>query len=46
MNTIWDPDLVAGQGPKYRALAQAILRGIDSGALGVGERLPPTRDLA
>ncbi|MGI3185575.1 PLP-dependent aminotransferase family protein [Nioella aestuarii] len=46
MNTIWQPDLSAHSGPKYRALMDAIRAGIASGTLSIGEKLPPVRDLA
>lgn len=46
MNTIWLPSLENRSGPKYKALALAIRQGIEQGALQVGEKLPPVRDLA
>ncbi|MEP2642206.1 PLP-dependent aminotransferase family protein [Roseobacter sp.] len=46
MGTIWQPQLVQGQGPKYKAVVRTIRQGIDSGALKVGDKLPPVRDLA
>lgn len=46
MSTIWQPTLKLGKGPKYRAVARAIASGIESGALPIGEQLPPVRDLA
>lgn len=45
MNTIWFPDLSAGNGPKYLALTNAIRQAIVSEQLQVGERLPPVREL-
>jgi len=44
--TIWLPDLETRQGPRYRALAEAIATDIESGTLADGARLPPQRDLA
>lgn len=41
----WVPEL-APDGPRYRALANAIERAIEAGELHVGDRLPPQRDLA
>lgn len=46
MGTIWQPKLSADDGPKYRAVVAAILSGIESGALQVGDKLPPVRELA
>lgn len=46
MNTIWQPEMVDGQGPKYKAVAQSIRDGIAKGTLRVGQKLPPVRDLA
>lgn len=44
--TIWQPELGSQDGPRYRALAQAIIHDIETGTLGDGTRLPPQRDLA
>ncbi len=44
--TIWLPDLSLASGPIYLAVADAIEADIRSGALAVGERLPPQRELA
>ncbi|MBD8877751.1 PLP-dependent aminotransferase family protein [Labrenzia polysiphoniae] len=44
--TIWCPDLSMASGPIYLAVADAIEADIRSGALAVGERLPPQRELA
>lgn len=44
--TIWRPDLAARSGPRYRALAEAIARDIETGTLADGARLPPQRELA
>lgn len=46
MSTIWQPELGDGQGPKYKAVVSTIREGIETGALGVGDRLPPVRELA
>ena len=46
MGTIWEPDQLTGQGPKYRALSMMIRDSIASGALREGEKLPPVRELA
>ncbi|GHC22804.1 hypothetical protein GCM10010082_13660 [Kushneria pakistanensis] len=43
--TIWNPEL-SQEGPRYRALAQAIERAINNGELPPGEKLPPQRRLA
>ncbi|WP_109464799.1 aminotransferase-like domain-containing protein [Albibacillus kandeliae] len=45
MSTIW-PESLPQQGPKYRALADAIRAAIGDGKLKTGEKLPPVRDLA
>lgn len=44
--TIWCPDLTQYQGPRYKALAEAIDLAIDQGELEPGRKLPPQRDLA
>ena len=44
--TMWTPDISNREGPKYRALANAIAEAIASGELPEGERLPTHRDLA
>ncbi|MGR3480526.1 aminotransferase-like domain-containing protein [Salipiger marinus] len=46
MGTIWQPTLAEGQGPKYKLVALTIRQGINSGALAVGDKLPPVRELA
>lgn len=46
MDTIWRPEVLQGQGPKYKAMANAIRSGIDKGVLSVGDKLPPVRELA
>ncbi|GAB2788896.1 PLP-dependent aminotransferase family protein [Halomonas shantousis] len=43
--TIWSPTL-NDQGPRYRAIAEAIAEAIVAGELVPGERLPPQRRLA
>ncbi|WP_209015456.1 aminotransferase-like domain-containing protein [Roseibium limicola] len=44
--TIWLPDLTAASGPIYLAVADALEGDIRTGALKVGEKLPPQRELA
>ena len=44
--TIWCPDLSLLEGPRYKALAQAIDVAIGQGELEPGRKLPPQRDLA
>ena len=46
MDTIWRPEILEGQGPKYKAVATAIRNGIDAGQLTIGDKLPPVRELA
>jgi DNA-binding transcriptional MocR family regulator len=46
MNTIWQPDLAQFDGPKYRRLVEALRNAVQDGALNVGEKVPPVRDLA
>ena len=43
--TIWVPEL-AGNGPRYRELANAIAHAVQSGELGPGTKLPTQRRLA
>ncbi len=43
--TIWVPEL-AGNRPRYQALADAIAADLESGKLNPGDRLPAHRDLA
>ena len=45
MDTIWVPQVDPAVKPKYRAVVQAIRKGIASGALSAGDKLPPVRDL-
>jgi DNA-binding transcriptional MocR family regulator len=42
----WMPQLEKGSGPKYRAIAEALLADVQSGRLKPGYRLPPQRQLA
>ncbi|GEO17883.1 aminotransferase-like domain-containing protein [Microvirga aerophila] len=42
----WMPQLEKGSGPKYRAIADALLADVRSGRLKPGHRLPPQRQLA
>ncbi len=44
--TIWPPELRNARGPKYRAIADAIIEAIGAGALPAGGKLPPQRNLA
>ncbi|MCH8551462.1 MAG: PLP-dependent aminotransferase family protein [Natronospirillum sp.] len=44
--TMWLPDLLQPDLPKYLAIAQAIVRAIQQGDLRPGTRLPPQRRLA
>lgn len=44
--TIWCPDISAASGPIYLAVADAMEADIRSGALPVGTKLPPQRELA
>ncbi|MEQ8831729.1 MAG: PLP-dependent aminotransferase family protein [Alphaproteobacteria bacterium] len=43
---IWAPDLSRFEGPKYRAIADAVSADIRDGVLKPGDRLPPQRELA
>jgi len=44
--TIWTPDLSGRNGPRYRAIADALAEDVRGGRLTVGTRLPTHRDLA
>jgi DNA-binding transcriptional MocR family regulator len=44
--TSWMPDLTAHNGPRYRALADALAADVRDGRLAAGTRLPTHRDLA
>ncbi|WP_439144098.1 PLP-dependent aminotransferase family protein [Planktotalea sp.] len=46
MNTIWLPNIEDFEGPKYKALAEAIRAAISDGTLKVQQKLLPVRDLA
>ncbi len=46
MDTIWAPDLSDYAGAKYQKVVAALREGISSGALAVGVKLPPVRELA
>ncbi|MGY9048155.1 hypothetical protein P775_19460 [Puniceibacterium antarcticum] len=46
MDTILNRYESGGAGPKYRAVAGAIRSAVEEGALAVGDRLPPVRELA
>lgn len=46
MSTIWQPELLDGQRPKYKAVMLAIRDSIASNSLQAGDKLPPVRDLA
>lgn len=43
---IWVPDLTRFDGPKYRAIAEALAAEIRSGIMKPGAKLPPQRELA
>ena len=44
--TMWLPELQGRQGPKYRAIADAIADAVATGDLAPGTKLPPQRNLA
>ncbi|MBD8891442.1 PLP-dependent aminotransferase family protein [Roseibium litorale] len=44
--TIWCPDISTASGPIYLAVADALEADIRSGALAIGTKLPPQRELA
>lgn len=46
MNTVWLPSIEKFEGPKYKALAEAIRTAISDSTLKVQQKLPPVRDLA
>lgn len=46
MNTIWKPEILDGQGPKYKAVMQVVRDSIATNRLQAGDKLPPVRDLA
>jgi DNA-binding transcriptional MocR family regulator len=43
---LWVPDISHADGPRYIAVAGAIVKAIDNGELPPGAQLPPQRDLA
>ncbi len=44
--TMWQPQLVESDGPRYIAIAEALARDLQAGRLRPGARLPTHRDLA
>ena len=42
---LWVPDISHTDGPRYMAVAGAIVKAIDNGELPPGTQLPPQRDL-
>ncbi|AFL52593.1 DNA-binding transcriptional MocR family regulator [Sinorhizobium fredii] len=46
MTTTWLPDIQQGHGPLYARIADQIEQAIGNGALPVGTKLPPQRNLA
>lgn len=46
IESIWTPDLSERQGPRYRAIAEALADDVAHGRLDPGTRLPTHRDLA
>jgi DNA-binding transcriptional MocR family regulator len=44
--TFWQPDIGSRSGPRYRAIAEALIEDVQSGRLPVGSRLPSQRRLA
>src|SRR5215472_18586915 len=46
MMTSWLPDLSRRNGPRYRAIAEALAEDVREGRLADGARLPTHRDLA
>jgi DNA-binding transcriptional MocR family regulator len=46
MGTIWSPDRISAEGPKYKAVVALIQSQIAEGGLEVGAKLPPVRDMA
>jgi DNA-binding transcriptional MocR family regulator len=44
--TVWTPDIDARQGPRYRAIADALADDVRAGRLPPGARLPTHRELA
>ena len=46
MDTIWPNELQKSKGPKYKIVADTIRKAVEGGALEVGAKLPPVRELA
>lgn len=46
MGTMWVPSLENRTGPKYQRVADTIRAAIENGALRIGTKLPPVRELA
>src|ERR1700751_5314500 len=44
--TNWTPDLSGRDGPRYRAIAEALAEDVRRGRLAAGTQLPTQRDLA
>jgi DNA-binding transcriptional MocR family regulator len=44
--TMWTPEIVSGDIPRYAAIADAIARGVERGELQDGSKLPTHRELA
>jgi DNA-binding transcriptional MocR family regulator len=44
--TNWTPDLSGRNGPRYRAIAEALAEDVRGGRLAAGTQLPTQRDLA
>ena len=46
MGTIWSPERISSEGPKYKAVVSLIQNRIAEGSLEIGTKLPPVRDMA
>ncbi|MBE1282315.1 MAG: aminotransferase class I/II-fold pyridoxal phosphate-dependent enzyme [Rhodobacteraceae bacterium] len=46
MDTIWPAALQKSKGPKYKIVADTIRKAVSNGALEIGAKLPPVRELA
>jgi DNA-binding transcriptional MocR family regulator len=46
MGTIWAPEQISTEGPKYKAVVSLIQNQIAEGGLEIGAKLPPVRDMA
>lgn len=44
--TLWQPDISGRSGPRYKAIAEALIEDVQSGRLPAGSRLPSQRRLA